>query len=619
VQSNISASNAPAQVELTRLEALISDPLIQYLQARPTVWPRRQMQLLARAIVSALHDEGPDALDWGYFLLVSCVVRPGTSLGNSVCRAVYEEAVKQLREAVERQDHRRLAEFSPGYQVFKYHGVPEEVCGAAGALDLGPEQRARRLTTVSVPAVGKEGEAVMLARARSRLAKQCLFDAAANRWFIIDKGNWGPPLVTEAFKTILTQRGFEGKAQNPIIKKARHFKRTELHLESTNELLTINGELVRNTFKATGIEPFPGTFRDIWKVLRNVCNDDDGFLWYFVDWLSFVLQALYPQLSCRPELAKRAPRAVQTQVAIVLVGVHGSGKDTLSKTLSLLIGEAHSVVIDQTALDSKFHGQLRDKFFVFCNEVMSSTNRSGEAANFLKALVAGDRLAIEEKFKTAETVRSVANVIVASNDSTPVIIEEGDRRYAVKRSTQRLDAKVAERVHADLDGGRVQLAAFFFFLLNRECSFEPGRVLETPERKDIRLSTLASEKKFVAQILEDGWLSVSASWVQDRQGFEVREVVTEKGDIPVSVLNKVYAHWCKEHGIKPRGETKLGQAMKTTPGVTQASPRIGDIKTRVYRGKVLFDKPLQVVPEATPKAAHPTAPEADPFDTKGAA
>lgn len=550
------------------------------------------MQLLARAIVSTLHEEGTDALEWGYFLLVSCVVRPGASLGISACTAAYEDARREHEAAGGTKP--RLIQLSPSYHAFQQFGVPESVCREVASQDKGPAGRARRLAEVPAGRGGGENALVVAAQKRKALTSRCVFDAVGNCWFILGDDGWGAPLVPNAFKTLLAQQGFGGKQANVIIEGARSFRRQELHPETQGDLLEIAGENVRNTFVGTHLEPTLGTFRDIDKLLLNVCNGDVGYREYLLDWVSFQLQGLYPRLSPRQRVKSKSARAVQTQIGIVLVGVQGSGKDTLAKIIATLIGEENCVVLDQATLDSNFRGQLKDKVFVFANEVMSSTNRSDETGNFMKSLIAGDKLVIEEKYKTAVTVRSVANVLIASNDSNPVIIEEGDRRYSVIRSTRRLDAAVSKRLYADLEGPRTQVSAFFNFLLNRKCFFAPGQLLETPERVTIQQQTLKSEKKFVAEIKADGWLSVSASWAGSRPAFTDNKVLTDENNIPASVLKEVYLHWCHQNSVKPRGSTRLGQAMKEMLGLV--ATKVGNDK--VYPGEGLCPRPLLSIAKA---------------------
>lgn len=606
----------------------MEDPVIRYLRERERpadttlgeakLLDRRMILLTARAIVATLLSEGADALEFGRALLQVCFRRDGVRLGESLCNAMFDRAVAEVSRAVEDGSHHRLMKLSTSYETFREQGVPRRVCDEGLKNADSPSERARLLVSDSVEREAEDW-LVMGEAALAEYATNCFFDSLANRWFVrTDFGVWTGPFTPDAFKTLLTQRTLQSAAdQTAFIATCREFRRTDILPEVEQDVVRVNGIGVRNLFQATDVEPAPGGFPDIAATFKNVSNGDAGFLDYFFDWLALILQSLYPNLSERRRgwNAGEQARAIQTQVAIVLAGVHGAGKDTVGAIIAALVGKAHSYVLDQTGLDSRFRGQLRHALFLYCNEAMSSTNRSAETANFLKSVIAGDKLVLEEKYKTTETVVARMNVVIASNDDCPVIIEKTDRRYSVKRSARKLPLEVGARVWADLRGDRSQLSAFFDFLLNRRTRIRPGQLYLTPEREVMQQTMAHSEEKFVQAIIEEGWLAVSMPWVDAAPNGKIREAVAPSANtlVPAFVLNEVYQHWCREHGLKARGSTKLGQALKTIPGVRPTSTNIQRTKMRCYAGiPLVWPVAVHVAPPPPPTGASPGAPSQVP-------
>jgi hypothetical protein len=261
-----------------------------------------------------------------------------------------------------------------------------------------------------------------------------------------------------------------------------------------------------------------------------------------------------------------------------------------------IYGQWNCVTLSQADIDGRFGAQLRHKLFVVFNEVMSSTNKSAETANKLKEWIADDVIPLEGKFRDGENVRNYANGIFASNDDAPVIISQTDRRYIVKRATRKLPDDIAARVKADLQGPQRQVAAFFHFLLQRRVKMKVGEVFDTADRKAIQQATASSEDRFCREVAEDGWFAVATPWKDDAPPHIVR-TLHEGGFVASSTIADVYAAYCKRHGLKACGPTKLSQALRRAiPEARPDTPRLGKakVKTRGYWGI-----PLDVPDRAT--------------------
>jgi phage/plasmid-associated DNA primase len=376
----------------------------------------------------------------------------------------------------------------------------------------------------------------------------------------------------------LNQLGLPDKQTKAFLARTGHFHVREPVFGVESDLVRRGVLVVFNSYRRGTVRAEPGAWPDIYAVVLSVSNGDTGFLNYLLDWLALPIQALY--LRGKPQL---------NRTAVVLQGIEGSGKNTLFEIMSWLYGASNCVTLSQKNIDSQFTAQLRNKLFALCNEVMTSTNKSAETANQLKAWIADDVISLEAKHVDAENARNFVNLIFASNDETPVIISMTDRRYSVKRATRKLPDEIAERVKADLQGDQRQLSAFFSHLLRRNVAMKVGEIYATDERKAIQQTSSSSEDRFCREVAEDGWYAVSVPWVE---ASNVGRATHHDGFIPFGTLAEVYAAYCKRFGLKACGDTKLVQALKrAVPAARPGTPRLGQnkVKTRGY-----WDVPLDV-------------------------
>jgi hypothetical protein len=276
-----------------------------------------------------------------------------------------------------------------------------------------------------------------------------------------------------------------------------------------------------------------------------------------------------------------------TGVAIVFHGAAGAGKGTVWDVLVAIFGSANCTVLGQDDIESKFNASLRWKMLVNLNEVISSSNRSAETANRLKPWITDAMIRLEDKFLSKEDFANCANLLFNSNGDQPVIIDDDDRRYSVKKSMHALDKHVADRVYKDLHGPRTQLGGFFHHLLRRRHHFTVGKLLATEDRAKIQAAGATSDVKFLRAIAADGLDMVAGPWKDDvRYGQPSREA-SHGGLVASEELQDIYQHYCKRNGLRPRDGQKLLEGVeKYIPGARKLpNPRqIGGVKRRGFGG-----------------------------------
>jgi hypothetical protein len=552
------------------------------LRHDPLPWRSRSRQLLravAGAIVLAVEKEKTPVRTAARDLFMSCFVRNGTTLGTGICRSVYAGVLHDLRDARRNRRFRDVHRLAGSYEQLEHLGVPKDACALARH---DGESVADRVNRIVLEAAGPREEALDLDPDRF------LLNPLDNSWWMqLENGEWVGPMSHAGLQSRLSQLGLPNA--KGFLAQCGHFDTREPVFDASEDVVVRHGRSVFNSYRPGTVRPEPGVWPDIYATLVSVSNGDMEFLSFLLDWLAAPLQALV----LRGEVQLN-------RTAIVLNGIEGSGKNTACEVMKVIYGPWNCVTLSQADIDGRFGAQLRHKLFVVFNEVMSSTNKSAETANKLKEWIADDVIPLEGKFRDGENVRNFGNGIFASNDDAPVIITQTDRRYTVKRATRKLPDDIAARVKADLQGPQRQVAAFFHFLLRRRVRMKVGEVFETEDRKAIQQATATSEDRFCRDIAEDGWIAVATPW-KDEAPQHVIRVLHEGGFVPSSTLADVYAAYCKRHGLKACGPTKLAQALKRAiPETKPGTPRLGKdrVKTRGHWGI-----PLDVADRATDSPA----------------
>lgn len=146
---------------------------------------------------------------------------------------------------------------------------------------------------------------------------------------------------------------------------------------------------------------------------------------YFEKWLAYVL---------------RNPG--KPGCAVILRGVHGSGKSVLAALLETILGP-YSSTIRSADIENSFNSWLEDKLMVFCEE-MSSGGYSAQirTMNELKKYIAGGTITVNRKGIPQYQYVCSARWMMFSNAKTPIIMEPTERRYSVIESFKKIDPDI---------------------------------------------------------------------------------------------------------------------------------------------------------------------------------
>ena len=184
------------------------------------------------------------------------------------------------------------------------------------------------------------------------------------------------------------------------------------------------------------IAPFLSHIRHV------ICNDNIDLEMYVTSWVSFVLQ--------NP--------GKKTGTALVIVGQHGTGKNLFTSTICKLIPEySDPNILKIEDLTGKFNSTVENKMLLVLNEVQNFGE--GKYANFdtLKSIITETDIRVEEKYVAKRATEQVVNLILLSNNSLPVYVEETDRRYCFIET----NAEFAEQNVKD-DESKEEIAQEYF-------------------------------------------------------------------------------------------------------------------------------------------------------------
>lgn len=188
-----------------------------------------------------------------------------------------------------------------------------------------------------------------------------------------------------------------------------------------------NGTFLRNEFKLSKYLQMKGDEIDnvnfrfenskTFYFLLHLLNHDYQRVQWVINWLAYFFQGLK-----------------KSQVALVLIGIQGTGKNIFfNQIISPLFGEAYTKAINDKSLNTKYKATLvKNSLFLNLDEISANTSLSDSQKNFIKALITNLSATLEEKFKNLEKETLLhAQVLITSNEAYAVEIEKNDRRHTV--------------------------------------------------------------------------------------------------------------------------------------------------------------------------------------------
>lgn len=141
---------------------------------------------------------------------------------------------------------------------------------------------------------------------------------------------------------------------------------------------------------------------------------------WFLDWCAHLI--------CRPEV--KMPASV-----LLISTLNGAGKNFMAEGLKYMVGERNYKSVTAGALKGQFQSFIPGTSLIVVSELYETGNYA--FADSLKTLQSEDELFINLKYGPQENVRNMCHFLAFSNNTMPIHLEDGDRRWFVFASPQR--------------------------------------------------------------------------------------------------------------------------------------------------------------------------------------
>lgn len=240
----------------------------------------------------------------------------------------------------------------------------------------------------------------------------------------------------------------------------------------------------------------------------------------------------------------------------------GIGKSTLGSVVRRLVGEQNSRVAQTKDLKSSFDGWLIGKLVVQVDEVYEAGN--WDLANKLKPLITEPTVSANIKYGPQLEIDNYARLLMFSNHSAPLNIEDGDRRYFVFNSkAQPREDAYYDRLNEYTEKAEA-MNAIHTYLMKRDLSgFNPFRRPPMTEAKQ--------------QIIAESAHPLHTYVVEAVANGHFRRELGE--EFSFDALQRQLAK--EGYGAQAKNSKELGSALKLAE-VTSVRKAIGGTKKRRY-------------------------------------
>ena len=370
-----------------------------------------------------------------------------------------------------------------------------------------------------------------------------------SKWVYYAGGRWNVGTGKEGLRSRLLSEGIggdEAKQRAFNLPAATGFI---FNPASPSRVVVHDSNIYLNEYTGMPLQPAEGEWEDIATLLRHVVDYDKEAFEYVLDWLAAPLQNLHQWKGSK-----------RNKTAIVFYGIQGTGKGLLfgpDGVMRALYGDANMVEINQYNLaDSFTHSRLEKCLFISANEVSSGGVRDAKTLERLKMWITEPKLSVRAMRRASEEADVHFNMIFMSNDSQPVRLEPGDRRYSafLQRSPiLATDRDLVHRLIKSRDAGWPEAAAFLRHLLSRVVKRDLAVPMANKHRRRLLNLGQPSHVVFVEQLKELGLEGIAYDWAEDKDKGSFGDSVkywTADGFVPKTYLFEIYARWCRSLGIR---------------------------------------------------------------------
>lgn len=235
------------------------------------------------------------------------------------------------------------------------------------------------------------------------------------------------------------------------------------------------------------------------------------------------------------------------KTCIVVHGMQGTGKNLFFEALMGIYGP-YGHVIDQDAIEDKFNDWASKKLFMVADEVVARSELY-HIKNKLKRFITGDWIRINPKNFAAYNERNHVNLVFLSNELTPVVLDQDDRRHVVLWSPRTMDAQFYTDVVDEIEAGGI--AALHDHLLQLDLAgFDEHTKppLSDAKMKLVELS-LDSTSRFLYELCDDDIPGLKAMPALSSQVYSAYRVWCHQNGYRAAPINRMLNTFERKHTV----------------------------------------------------------------------
>jgi hypothetical protein len=246
---------------------------------------------------------------------------------------------------------------------------------------------------------------------------------------------------------------------------------------------------VLNLWKGMGLDPQQGPV-DTWLALLEHGVPALALRHWLIKWFAYPLQNLGSKLD----------------TYVILYGTQGVGKNALIAPFQPIYGK-NATTVSTEHFDTNFNDTYTGRQFINIDELHGGGGKDGlKIANKLKMLTTSPTLWVNSKGKAEYEVDNHVNLVITSNDSSCVKLEDNDRRATVIRFGTREDIKPAPYWDTYFAWLANDGAAYLYdYLLRVDLTdFDPhGRAPYTEWKEEVTDATRKDHERFARDLWDD--------------------------------------------------------------------------------------------------------------------
>lgn len=241
------------------------------------------------------------------------------------------------------------------------------------------------------------------------------------------------------------------------------------------------------------------------------------------------------------------------KIAVVACGARkGTGKSMLGNIVSSLFHRSHDGDLSGDDFKSRFNSHNENAIILRAEEVTHGADSAADSR--IKNLITADWINIEQKGMPIRRVENFQTVYVTSNQTNPVTVTEGERRYLVldadKGKFGKNDQIFTDIATRDLNGKLVlpKIKALVNMLKNVDLS-DFNAIKNLPETAHSKAMMAASARTYIDLINDIADGTVDKPWL-DNTGIPASSFEFTSDELRISVMSfrEVYEKYRKAAG-----------------------------------------------------------------------